>query len=54
MKCGREKTRAEAPVKAKSDRVRANFLGIPKGGNPMPGSRRSKFKKRMNGEVVLR
>jgi 5-methylcytosine-specific restriction protein A len=29
-KCGREKTSAEAPVKAKSDRVRANHLGVKK------------------------
>jgi 5-methylcytosine-specific restriction enzyme A len=29
-KCARDKTSAEAPVKAKSDRVRANYLGIKK------------------------
>lgn len=28
--CARQKTSAEAPVKAKSDRVRANHLGIKK------------------------
>lgn len=27
-KCARDKTAQEAPVKAKSDRVRANYLGI--------------------------
>lgn len=52
--CAIEKTRQEAPVKAKSDRVRANHLGIKKTGNPIPGSKRSPFKKRMNGDVVLR
>ena len=28
--CARDKTSAEAPVKAKSDRVRANYLGVRK------------------------
>ena len=53
-RCAIDKTVSEAPIKAKSDRVRANYLGIPKTGRPMPGSRRSKFKKRMDGSVVLR
>lgn len=52
--CAREKTSAEAPVKAKSDRVRANFLGVPKSGRPMPGSRASGLKKKMNGTVERR
>ena len=53
-RCAIEKTTKEAPVKAKSDRVRANFLGIKKTTNPIPGSRNTKFKKRMDGTVVLR
>lgn len=52
--CARDKTSKEAPVKAKSDRVRANYLGIPKSGRPMPGSRASGWKKRMDGTVVRR
>lgn len=43
--CAIEKTRAEAPVKAKSDRVRANHLGIRK---PRTIRRWRKF----NGDVV--
>lgn len=52
--CARKKTSAEAPVKAKSDRVRANYLGVPKAGRPMPGSRASGLRKRMDGTVERR
>jgi 5-methylcytosine-specific restriction protein A len=52
--CAIDKTRGEAPVKAKSDRVRANYLGIRKPRNPMPGSRASGFRKRMDGTVERR
>ena len=52
--CARKKTSEEAPIKAKSDRVRANYLGVPKSGRPMPGSRASGFKKKMNGQVERR
>jgi 5-methylcytosine-specific restriction protein A len=44
-KCAIEKTSQEAPVKAKSDRVRANHLGIKK-----PRTMRSWRK--FNGEIV--
>ena len=53
-KCAIEKTRQEAPVKAKSDRVRANHLGIKKTRNPMPGSKASGWRKRMDGTVERR
>lgn len=53
--CAIQKTASEAPDKAKSDRVRANYLGIRKRPrNPMPGSRASPFKKRMDGRVERR
>lgn len=52
--CARDKTSAEAPIKAKSDRVRANYLGIRKSGRPMPGSKASGWRKRMNGRVERR
>lgn len=51
--CAIQKTVKEAPVKAKSDRVRANHLGIRKASR-FPGSRDSKFKKKLSGEVVYR
>jgi 5-methylcytosine-specific restriction endonuclease McrA len=43
--CAIEKTKAEAPVKAKSDRVRANHLGIKKRRRTIPG-------KRFNGDPI--
>lgn len=52
-RCAIEKTVKEAPVKAKGDRVRANHLGIRKPSR-FPCSRNSKFKKKIDGSVVLR
>jgi len=51
--CAVQKTSAEAPVKAKSDRVRAKHLGIRKPSR-MPGSRDSKSKRTLDGRTVLR
>lgn len=50
--CAVKKTAGEAPVKAKSDRIRANHLGIKKSSNrPLPGTRASGIRKRMDGTV---
>ena len=35
-------------------RVRAKHLGIKRSARPMPGSRASKWKQKLNGQVVLR
>jgi 5-methylcytosine-specific restriction protein A len=51
--CAIEKTVGEAPVKAKNDRIRARYLGIRKPSR-MPGSKDSRFKKKIDGSVVLR
>lgn len=52
VKCHADKTREEAPIRAKSDRVRAHYLGIKKTTSlPIPGSRASGIRKRMNGTV---
>lgn len=51
--CAVAKTAAEAPVKAKSDRQRANHLGIKKR-SAFACSRDSKWKKKVSGEVVRR
>jgi 5-methylcytosine-specific restriction protein A len=51
--CAINKTREEAPVKAKSDRIRARHIGIRKK-SKFACSRNSKFKKKITGEVVLR
>jgi hypothetical protein len=45
------------PAVAKAKRQHRNHVGITGPGlsrNPLPGGRRSKYKKKMNGEVVLR
>ena len=41
-------------IMQKADRVLKRTYGIAKSRNPMPGSRGSKWKKKMNGKVVLR
>lgn len=54
-KCAIAKTVAEAPVKAKSDRIRAKHLGIKKHvRNPLPCGRGSPWRKKMNGTVERR
>lgn len=51
----REKTALDVREKSIVRRKRMKSIGIaPKKGRPMPGSKASKFKRKMNGEVVLR
>ena len=51
----REKTAKDVREKSIVRRKRMKSIGIaPKNGRPMPGSKASKFKRKMNGEVVLR
>lgn len=53
--CARKKTASEAKERAKSRRVAAKHIGAHvKKGPPMPGSKRSKWRKRMNGNVERR
>jgi 5-methylcytosine-specific restriction protein A len=53
VSCHRVKTSAEAGPRAKADRARARHLGIrPK--SKFPCSRDSKFKKTLDGRVILR
>jgi 5-methylcytosine-specific restriction protein A len=51
--CHKAKTRLDVKLKAKVARVRMRHAGIRKPSR-FPGSRDSKFKKRMDGTVVLR
>lgn len=53
IKPHKEKTARDVAIKAKNDRVRKRHLGLRKPSR-FPGSRDSKFKKRMDGTVVLR
>lgn len=51
----REKTAEDVAEKAKVDRIRKKHLGIKtKSGRPMPGSKASGIRKRMNGKVERR
>ena len=51
----REKTALDVREKSIVRRKRMKSIGIAqKKGRPMPGSKASKFKRKMNGEVVLR
>lgn len=47
------KTRSDIAMKAKNDRVRKRHLGIRKPSR-FPGSRDTRFKKKIDGSVVLR
>ena len=55
-KCHRAHTREESAQRAKEARVRSKFLGSRPygGGAPLPGSRRSQWKRRLNGAWVKR
>lgn len=54
--CHAEKSAEEATERAKSDRVRANHLGIPKTpkGRPIPGTKRSGVRVCFDGRVLDR
>lgn len=50
----RAKVKAEVAEKARTYRKRMSNYGQKQSRNPMPGSRRSRFKKRMDGTVEFR
>lgn len=52
--CHSQKTKDEAPTRAKVYRIRAKHLGIKKSGRGFPGGKSSAFKKKVDGTVVLR
>ena len=52
--CHKEKTKGDVTAIAKSKRVRDRQYGIKRSGGTMPGSKRSKWKKKMSGEVERR
>jgi 5-methylcytosine-specific restriction protein A len=54
VNCHAEKTKADAKSWSKAKRMKSKFIDRPQSRNPMPGSRASKWKKRMDGSVVLR
>jgi hypothetical protein len=52
--CHAAKSRKDASEVAKGKRVAAKHYGIRRSARPMAGSRTSKWKRKMNGEVVER
>ena len=52
--CHKPKTVDDVGDIARAVRREARHLGIPRSSNPMAGSRKSRWKKRMDGTVVLR
>lgn len=52
--CHRAKTNQDVAQKAKDRRVRAKHMGIKETRNPLPGGRKSRWKKKMDGTVVPR
>jgi len=53
-KCHKAKTREDVAQKAATHRTQSHHLGIRKARRPMPGSRASGLKKKMDGSVVRR
>jgi len=55
LACHGEKTAgSDIPAIAKVKRVRLRHIGARRSASPMPGSRLSKWKRKMDGSVVLR
>jgi 5-methylcytosine-specific restriction enzyme A len=52
--CHAGKTRQDVAIMRKADRQGKKHLGLKKSRNPLPGSRGSKFRKRMDGTVEIR
>ena len=53
-RCARVKTSGEATTRAKVRSVAERHFGAKRPARPMPGSRRSAWKKKVNGEVIRR
>ena len=54
INCHKPKTRADMKVTVRGRKARARHAGADKPSRPMPGSRDSKWKKRVDGTVVER
>ena len=50
----KEKTRRDVAQKSKDARVRSKHLGVHESKSPLPGGRKSRFKKKVTGEGVER
>jgi hypothetical protein len=52
--CNAEDGKVQSTLAAKSIRIQARAIGVKRPKRVMPGSRASKWKKKLNGQVVLR
>ena len=52
--CAKEKTKTDHKTAAKAKRQKANYLGLKKSRTPLPAGKHSKWKRKLNGQVVLR
>ena len=52
--CATEKTKVDHQTAAKAKRQKVNTLGLKQSRTPLPAGRNSKWKRKMNGQVVLR
>lgn len=53
-RCHAAKTKVDVAEKAATYKTQAHHLGIRKSRNPMPGSKASPYKRKMNGTVIRR
>lgn len=54
LPCAGEKTRDDHGRAAKAKRVKSKHLGLKKSKNPLPGSKGSKWKRKIDGTIVPR
>jgi|SRR6478609_1538790 len=52
--CHNEKTREDIGRIAKAKRMQASYIGAKQSRNPLPGGKRSLWKRKLDGKVVLR
>lgn len=52
--CATEKTKVDHQTAAKAKRQKVNTLGLKQSRTPLPAGKNSKWKRKMNGQVVLR
>lgn len=52
--CAGEKTKQDHSMAAKAKRVKASSLGLKQSKSPLPCGKKSRWKKKMDGTVVLR
>lgn len=52
--CATQKTKKDHQTAGKAKRQKSSFLGLKKSKTPLPCGKHSKWKRKMNGQIVLR